>query len=113
MKYILLISTLMFSAGSWAEWTEVSEVTTGNKSYVDFDRIRKVNGLVYYWCLRLLGANNTGTMSYKIYSKADCETMRRDEVELCHITSSQWLRVLPMTHLLPTQSGYTLHLTAF
>ena len=51
MKYILLISTLMFSAGSWAEWTEVSESVDGDKLYVDFDRIKKVNGLVYFWDL--------------------------------------------------------------
>ncbi len=79
MKYILLISTLLFSAGSWAEWIEVSEgVTSGNKQYVDFDRIRKVNGLVYFWDLDdLLEPNSTGTMSYKSYNKADCETVRK------------------------------------
>jgi hypothetical protein len=78
MKYILLISTLMFSAGSWAEWTEVSEDVDGNKRYVDFDRIRKVNGLVYYWLIQdYLEPNKHGDMSYKIYSKADCETMQR------------------------------------
>jgi len=48
MKYILLISTLMFSAGSWAEWTMVA-FAKGNMLYVDFDRIKKVKGLVYYW----------------------------------------------------------------
>ena len=53
MKYLLLMSTLttslMCSAGSWAEWTEVSESADGHKLYIDYDRIRKVNGLVYYW----------------------------------------------------------------
>ena len=77
MKYILLISTLMFSAGSWAESTEVAESVIGNKQYVDFERIRKVNGLVYYWSIRdSLEPNSVGTMSYKSYNKADCETMR-------------------------------------
>tara|TARA_R110002072_G_C7912980_1_gene530499 strand:- start:242 stop:460 length:219 start_codon:yes stop_codon:yes gene_type:complete len=51
MKYILLISTLMFSAGSWAEWTLLGENLDGDKSYVDVDRIRKVKGLVYYWIM--------------------------------------------------------------
>ena len=78
MKYILLISTLIFSAGSWAEWTFVSVgAGTGDKDYVDFDRIRKVNGLVYYWGLKdYLEPGDTGTMSTKTYHKADCETMR-------------------------------------
>ena len=78
MKYILLISTLMFSAGSWAEWTEVSESADGDKLYIDYDRIRKVDGLVYYWrIIDILEPSSNGAMSYKIYSKADCETMRK------------------------------------
>ena len=82
MKYILLISTLMFSAGSWAEWTVVAESSrTGARTYVDFDRIRKVNGLVYYWQLRdYLEPNKHGVMSTKLYHKADCETMREWEL---------------------------------
>ena len=77
MKYILLISTLMFSAGSWAEWTKVGENVEGNVTYVDFDRIRKVKGLVYYWEIQdLLEPNEYGFLSYKSYYKADCETMR-------------------------------------
>ena len=77
MKYILLISTLMFSAGSWAEWTEVGENVSGDKTYVDFDRIRKVKGLVYFWRIRdYLEPSSTGMLSTKTYYKADCETMR-------------------------------------
>ncbi len=77
MKYILLISTLMFSAGSWAEWALVSTSVVGNKIYVDFDRIRKVNGFVYYWqIIDFLEPNGNGTLSDKTYYKADCETVR-------------------------------------
>ena len=77
MKYILLISTLMFSAGSWAEWTLLGENVSGSAYYVDFDRIRKVKGLVYYWTITdLLEPNEYGTLSSKTYYKADCETMR-------------------------------------
>lgn len=50
MKNLLLLSTLtlslMFSAGSWAEWTEVSEGVSGNKVYVDFDKIHKIGGVL-------------------------------------------------------------------
>ena len=81
MKYILAVLvmtfSMQFSAGSWAEWTEVSEGAKGNKYYVDFDRIRKVNGLVYYWMLRdRLEPGEYGSLSTKLYNKADCETMR-------------------------------------
>ena len=87
MRYLLLISTLstslLFSAASWAEWTYVAEGVHGTKYYVDFERIRKVNGLVYYWSLSdylepidLKIPSSNGTMSRKMYHKADCETMR-------------------------------------
>ena len=80
MKYLLLTSTLtlslLFSAGSWAEWTEVAGAD-GDKVYVDFDRIRKVNGLVYYWSLTdFLEPSSNGALSFKAYYKVDCETMR-------------------------------------
>ena len=56
MKNPLLLSStltlsLIFSAGSWAEWTEVSEGVSGNKVYVDFDKIHKIDGFAYYWSL--------------------------------------------------------------
>jgi len=95
LKTLLLTSTLtlslMFSAGSWAEWTAVASSGGGsNTTYVDFDRIRKVNGLVYYWRVRdSLEPSSTGTMSTKLYSKVDCETMR--EMDL----SFSWYK-LPM-----------------
>ena len=83
MKNLLMLSTLtlslMFSSGSWAEWTEVAEAVDGSSTnYVDFDRIKKVNGLVYYWEITdNLEPDKLGIMSDKTYFKADCETMRR------------------------------------
>ena len=81
MKNLLLLSTLtlslMFSAASSAEWTEVFESAEGDKHYVDFERIRKVNGPVYYWRIQdFLEPGPEGEMSIKVYSKAGCETMR-------------------------------------
>lgn len=76
MKYILLISTLMFSAGSWAEWTEVFSAD-GDVIYVELDSIKKAKGLVYYWMIGdNLEPDSSGTLSFKAYAKADCETMR-------------------------------------
>ena len=82
MKTLLLTSTLtlslMFSAGSWAEWTLVAEEVDGSsKNYVDVERIRKVDGLVYYWSLTdYLEPGPQLVMSFKSYWKVDCETMR-------------------------------------
>jgi len=46
---ILLFSTVMFSSPSYAEWTKVNKDADGNTNYVDFERIRKHVGYVYYW----------------------------------------------------------------
>ena len=82
MKYILLISTLMFSAGSWAEWTEVSEGVSGNKVYVDFDKIHKIGGGAYYWSLTDFPESFSELLSIKMYAAADCEAFRFMQVSL-------------------------------
>lgn len=50
MKKLSILMTIlfsvMFSSPSWSEWTKIE----GNW-YVDFDRIRNVDGYVYYWDL--------------------------------------------------------------
>ena len=94
MRYLLLISaltiSLLFSAASWAEWTEVDESVHGDKFYVDLDSIKKVKGLVYYWRIRdLLEPSSTGALSFKSYWKVDCETMRE------MVLSFSWYK-LPM-----------------
>ena len=93
MKYILAVLvmtfSMQFSAGSWAEWTEVSEWDDGSKTYVDLERIRKANGLVYFWSIMDFLEPTDGSLSIKLYYKVDCETMR--EIDL----SFSWYK-LPM-----------------
>ena len=54
MKFPLLLTTIlfsltmMFSFPSYAKWTKVSKNVSGDTFYVDFERIRKVYGYVYY-----------------------------------------------------------------
>ena len=50
--FVLLVPTVMFSSPSYAKWTKVSENVDGDILYVDFERIRKHGGYVYYWRLR-------------------------------------------------------------
>jgi hypothetical protein len=87
MKNLLLLSTLTlslcFSAGSWAEWTEVDmtglEIT--NTIYVDFDGIRKGNGFIYYWKITdYLEPGSDGVFSDKTYAKVDCEILRESDL---------------------------------
>ena len=49
----------------------------GSTFYVDFDRIRKHDGYVYYWELRnSLKPSPTGLLSGKVYSQVDCKLFR-------------------------------------
>ena len=79
MKTLLLTIALLVGSLSVsnAEWTKVSETVHGNILYVDFKRIRKNNGLIYYWSLtNYLKPTEFGDMSAKIYSQADCNKFR-------------------------------------
>ena len=71
-----LVFTLMFSSTSFADWTKVDESEIGNH-YVDFDKIRKQDGFVYFWTLfDLLKPDPDGDLSYKNYKQGDCKLFR-------------------------------------
>jgi hypothetical protein len=75
--FTLLFSTLMFSTPSYAEWTKVGTSVRGDNFYVDFERIRKHGGYVYFWELSdYLKPNKDGILSHKIYSEVDCKLFR-------------------------------------
>jgi hypothetical protein len=60
----------MFSSSSYAGWTQVTENKDGEILYVDFERMRKVDGYVYWWGLR------EGVLSRKVYRQGDCKLFR-------------------------------------
>ena len=71
-----LVFTVMFSSTSFAGWTKVSENVHGT-FYVDFERIRKVDGYIYFWWLSdLLKPDKYGNLSYKSYNQGDCKLFR-------------------------------------
>ena len=73
----LLFSTLMFSTPSYGEWTKVVENVNGNIFYLDFERIRKVDGYVYWWdLLDRLKPTKRGIWSSKGYYQGDCKLFR-------------------------------------
>ena len=66
--FTLLFSTLMFSTPSYAEWTKVGSNVEGDVFYVDFDRIRKHEGYVYFWeLIDYLKPTKFGDLSNKNY----------------------------------------------
>ena len=80
MKTLLTISTLvftvMFSSTSFAEWTKVGEDKKGTTVYVDFERIRKHGGYVYWWDLVDYSKPVNGKLSGKTYNQGDCKLFR-------------------------------------
>ena len=81
MKTLLTITTLVFtlmlSSTSFAEWTEVSSnMGEQNTYYVDFEKVRKVNGFVYFWTLSNYLKPLEGTLSTKIHWQGDCKLLR-------------------------------------
>ena len=60
-----------------AGWKKVNADTKGNTFYVDFERIRKVDGYVYYWTLvDFLKPLNNKLLSIKVYYQGDCKLFR-------------------------------------
>ena len=71
-----LVFTVMFSSTSYAEWTKVSESDYGDIFYVDFERIRKHDGYVFFWSMNDYLKPDQGIFSNKIYYQGDCTLFR-------------------------------------
>ena len=57
-------------------WTEVTKSDI-SKTYINFDRIRKANGNIYYWQLvNRFEPSSNGARSYLVHVKVDCELLR-------------------------------------
>lgn len=76
--FILLVSTVMFSSSSYAEWTKNSSSGGGTTTfYVNFDEIRNHEGYVYYWVLSdFVKPFTDGELSVKSYMMGDCKIFR-------------------------------------
>lgn len=75
LTILSVLFTVMFSPPSYAEWTKVSKnyaVTV----YVDFERIRKVDGYVYSWVLADYVKPQLGKLSGKTFQQIDCKIFR-------------------------------------
>jgi hypothetical protein len=81
MKSFLTIFTLVFSvtfsSTSFAEWAKVTTNANGSTYYVDFERIRKHSGYVYWWDLvDYLKPKRNGVWSSQTYYEGDCGKFR-------------------------------------
>ena len=67
----------MFPSASYAEWKKVDKNVDGDSFYVDFERIRKVDGYVYWWSLDdYVEPDKLGHVSEKRYNQGDCKLFR-------------------------------------
>ena len=82
MKHLTLIlslffSTLMIASPAYADWESLDDNVDGTTFYVDFDRIRKNGGYVYYWELsNKMEPIESETLSFKTYTQGDCDMFR-------------------------------------
>tara|TARA_B100001250_G_scaffold232369_1_gene199524 strand:+ start:2153 stop:2533 length:381 start_codon:yes stop_codon:yes gene_type:complete len=78
MKKLLYTFLIILTTSVYAEWTPVSKSINGDMYYVDTDRIRKIDGSVYYWQLNnYFEADRWGDLSNLYYYKADCKLFRK------------------------------------
>jgi hypothetical protein len=78
---IALTFCVLFSSSSYAGWTKVGKNATGDTFYVDFERIRKVDGYVYWWELwDYPKLNPVGHLSRKVYQQGDCKLFRVNQL---------------------------------
>ena len=86
--FILLFSTLVYSSQSYAAWTKIVKgAQDGATYYVDFDRIRKHSGYIYFWVLKdYLKPDKYGDFSVKAYTQADCKLFKNKTLKLTFYT---------------------------
>ena len=104
---------MIFSSTGYAEWTKVGGFEGGNTYYVDFERVRKHDGYVYFWFLSdyVKPTTEMKLMSSKMYFQGDCgvfrykilqyvyhqESMGRDEGEMLEAVKKEWDYIQPDT----------------
>ena len=78
--------TVTLSSPSYAEWTKVGENGIENTVHVDFERIRKLDGYVYFWMLidylKPFNGKNGTMLSGKVYNQGDCKLFRYRNLSL-------------------------------
>ena len=72
-----VLLTIVFLSPSYAKWTEMGANVSGMTFFVDFERIRRHGGYVYWYDLiDLLKPDKDGDTSYKGYRQGDYKLFR-------------------------------------
>ena len=92
MKKLLILTTFLslviMTSVAHAEWTKVDENYDGDVFYVDFERIRKHNGKVYFWHLSdYTKPVPPNIFSMKWYFEAECGRFAYRALSISHFSS--------------------------
>ena len=73
----IIIILVMSVSASYAEWTKVTKNIKGDTLYVDFEKMRKHDGYLYWWYLvDYHKPIKHGIWSLKAYIQSDCLEFR-------------------------------------
>ena len=73
----ILFSIMMFSSSSYGEWERLEIKNIQNKYYIDFDKIEKVDGFVYWWDVTdFLKPTPEEYLSVRGYKQGDCKLFK-------------------------------------
>jgi hypothetical protein len=108
----LLFSALMFSSPSYAKWEKMEQKVDGTTYYVDFERIRKVDGYVCWWdLLHFPKLNKQGSLSAKGCSQGDCKSFRYKGLSWSFHKKNRWEKKLVRRIITLIKNGGILFLT--
>ena len=79
-KLLLSLFSLILSFNVSAEWTEIPVIEDGsaNKSFIDFDNLKRKNDVYVYWWM-MTSRNDS---SEKTYLRTDCEGERMNSLQV-------------------------------
>ena len=81
-KLLLLLFSLMLSFNSYGEWTKITENDDGDYYFIDFDKVKFVDGYVYWWDMfdavesYYYDDEDELYFSEQSYSQGDCQINR-------------------------------------
>mgnify|MGYP000598476966 CR=1 FL=1 len=76
-KLLILLFSLLISFNSYGEWVKVTEDLNGNNYYLDFEKVKKIDGYHYFWRLvDLFKPDKYGDLSYIGHIQVDCKFSR-------------------------------------
>jgi len=76
-KLTTLLFSILISFNTFGEWTEITESTEDDTSYIDKDTIKERGGNVYFWVLvDFAKPDKDGEQSLKFLMQAECDLIR-------------------------------------